>query len=162
MTPGINAAKKAKIIHNIHKYTHDPASESYGIEAALKLQVPEEQVFKTLVVCLDTGVLAVGVIPVAAMMNMKRMAKACDAKKATMATPAEVERSTGYVLGGVSPLGQKKPLPTIIDGAAKDFPTIYVSAGRRGLDIELAPEDLLRLTRGKFETITDDHRRACS
>ncbi|GAB6145424.1 Cys-tRNA(Pro) deacylase [Desulfocicer niacini] len=158
MTPGINAAKKAKIDHTIHKYTHDPAGESYGIEAALKLKVPEEQVFKTLVVSLDTGALVVGVIPVAAMLNMKRMAKACNAKKAAMATPAEVERSTGYVLGGVSPLGQKKRLPTIIDDSAKDFPTIYVSAGRRGLDIELSPEDLLRLTRGKFETITDDHR----
>ena len=109
-------------------------------------------------VSLDTGALVVGVIPVAAMLNMKRMAKACNAKKAAMATPAEVERSTGYVLGGVSPLGQKKRLPTIIDDSAKDFPTIYVSAGRRGLDIELSPEDLLRLTRGKFETITDDHR----
>ncbi len=158
MTPGINAAKKAKITHTIHKYTHDPASQAYGIEAALKLKVPEEQVFKTLVVCLDTGALAVGIIPVAAMLNMKRMAKACGAKKAAMATPAEVERSTGYVLGGVSPLGQKKRLPTIIDASAQDVATIYVSAGRRGLDIELAPEDLRRLTRGKFETIIDAHR----
>lgn len=159
MTPGINAAKKAKIIHTIHKYTHDPASgEAYGIEAALKLNVPEEQVFKTLVVSLDTGELAMGVIPVAAMLNMKRMAKACDAKKAAMATPADVERSTGYVLGGVSPLGQKKRLTTIVDGSAQRFATIYVSAGRRGLDIELAPKDLLRLTRGTFETVTDDHR----
>ena len=87
MTPGINAAKKAKIAHTIHKYTHDPKSESYGIEAALKLNVPEEVVFKTLVVSLDTGVLAVGIIPVAAMLNMKRMAKACGAKKAAMGLP---------------------------------------------------------------------------
>ena len=158
MTPGINAAKKAKIAHTIHKYTHDPKSESYGIEAALKLNVPEEVVFKTLVVSLDTGVLAVGIIPVAAMLNMKRMAKACGAKKAAMASPSDVERSTGYVLGGVSPLGQKKRLTTIINASAREFSTIYVSAGRRGLDIELAPDDLLRLTRGKFEIITNDHR----
>lgn len=157
MTPGINAAKKAKISYTLHKYDHDPASESYGTEAAQKMGIPGEQVFKTLVVSLDNGKLAVGVIPVTAMMNMKRMAKASGAKKAAMATPSDVARSTGYVLGGVSPLGQKKRLDTIIDTSAQNFSTIYVSAGRRGLEIELAPSDLQKLTRGTFESITDDH-----
>jgi len=157
MTPGINAAKKAKILYTLHKYDHDPASESYGTEAAQKMEIPGEQVFKTLMVSLDNGKLAVGVIPVTAMMNMKRMAKASGAKKAAMATPSDVARSTGYVLGGVSPLGQKKRLTTIIDASAQNFSTIYVSAGRRGLEIELAPGDLQKLTRGTFESITDDH-----
>ncbi len=156
MTPGINAAKKAGIPHTIHKYEHDPGSDSYGTEAALKMNVPKEQVFKTLVVCLDNHALAVGVIPVSGMLNMKRMAKACGAKKAAMAPPSDVERSTGYVLGGVSPLGQKKRLSTIIDASAQHFDTIYVSAGRRGLEIELSPNDLQKLTRGVFKPLTDD------
>jgi Cys-tRNA(Pro)/Cys-tRNA(Cys) deacylase len=157
MTPGIKAAKKAKISYTMHKYDHDPASDSYGTEAALKMGIPGEQVFKTLVVSLDNGRLAVGVIPVSAMLSMKRMAKANGAKKAAMATPSDVARSTGYVLGGVSPLGQKKRLNTIIDASAKNFSTIYVSAGRRGLEIELCPNDLKKLTSGTFEPITDDH-----
>ena len=148
MTPGINAARKAKIAHKVHEYVHDPASESYGLEAAEKLSVPEARVFKTLVVSLDSRELAVGVIPVSSMLSMKRMAKAAGAKKASMADRADVERSTGYVLGGVSPLGQKKRLKTIIDSSASQHPTIYVSAGRRGLEIELSPADLVRLVNG--------------
>jgi len=157
MTPGINAAKKAKIPYTLHKYTHDPSSDSYGTEAAQKMEVPGEQVFKTLVVRLDNEALAVGIIPVTAMLNMKRMAKASGAKKAAMATPSDVTRSTGYILGGVSPLGQKKSLDTVIDASAQNFPTIYVSAGRRGLEIELAPGDLQKLTRATFKAIIDDH-----
>ncbi|MFL7867308.1 MAG: Cys-tRNA(Pro) deacylase [Anaerolineales bacterium] len=148
MTPGINAARKAKIAHKVHEYVHDPATESYGLEAAEKLSVPEARVFKTLVVSLDSRELAVGVIPVSSMLSMKRMAKAAGAKKAAMADRADVERSTGYVLGGVSPLGQKKRLKTIIDSSASHHPTIYVSAGRRGLEIELSPADLVRLVNG--------------
>lgn len=158
MTPGINVAKKAKINYRIHEYSHDPASESYGSEAAEKLGVPEERVFKTLVVSLDNRELAVGVIPVSSMLSMKLIAKAAGAKKAGMAAAADVERSTGYVLGGVSPLGQKKRLRTIIDASAESFATIYVSAGRRGLEIELSPKDLRNLTNGSFADICQQDR----
>lgn len=153
MTPGINVAKQAKIAFQVHEYTHDPDAESYGLEASDKLGIPPERVFKTLVVSLDGKALAVGVVPVSAMLSMKSMAKAAGAKKAEMADKAEVARSTGYVLGGVSPLGQKKRLKTVIDASAQNFPTIYVSAGRRGLEIELAPQDLCKLTGGLFADI---------
>lgn len=148
MTPAINIAKKHKVTHNIHEYTHDEAAESYGLEAAEKMGVSEQRVFKTLVVMLDNTQLAVGVLPVSSMLSMKLMAKAAGAKKAVMADKTDVARSTGYVLGGVSPLGQKKQLKTVIDVSAKNYPTIYVSAGRRGLEIELSPDDLIKLTRG--------------
>lgn len=150
MTPGINQAKKHKIPHRVHEYAHDPSSESYGSEAADKLGVAEARVFKTLVVRLDSRALAVAIIPVSSMLSMKLAAKAFGAKKATMAEKADVERATGYILGGVSPLGQKRRLGTAIDGSAADYPTVYVSAGRRGLEIELAPEDLKKLTDGQF------------
>ena len=153
MTPGINIAKKAKIPYKVHEYAHDPSIESYGSEAAKKMGVPEERVFKTLVVRLGTNDLAVGVVPVSSLLNMKLMAKAIGAKKASMAETSDVERSTGYVLGGVSPLGQKKRLKTIIDSSAKKYPTIFVSAGRRGLEIELKPKDLEKLTNGMFAEI---------
>lgn len=154
MTPGINVAKKNNIPHTIHEYHHDSSSESYGSEAAEKLGVPEIRVFKTLVVSLDNKALAVGIVPVSSMLNMKLFAKAAGAKRAAMATKTEVERSTGYVIGGVSPLGQKKKLKTIIDSSANNFPTIYVSAGKRGLDIELSPKDLLKLVDGTFAEIS--------
>jgi len=153
MTPGINAAKKNKVSHKIHEYSHDESSESYGLEAAEKMGVPEERVFKTLVVALDNKDLAVGVIPVSSMLSMKLIAKTVGAKKAVMADKSDVERSTGYVLGGVSPLGQKKRLKTIIDSSAKNYSTIYVSAGRRGLEIELSPKDLKKLTSGVLAEI---------
>ena len=154
MTPGINVAKQQKISFNIHEYEHDRNSESYGLEAAEKLGVPAEQVFKTLVVSLDNKQLVVGVLPVSDKLNMKAIAKALGAKKASMAPQAEVERSTGYVLGGVSPLGQKKLLKTVIDNSAQQFSTIFISAGRRGLEIELNPDDLKKILNGKFESIT--------
>ena len=150
MTPAINAAKHAKIDFKIHQYTHDPTITAYGTEAAEKMGVPEHQVFKTLVVSLDRRELAVAIVPVSSLLNMKQMAKAAGAKKAAMATASEVERSTGYVLGGVSPLGQKKKLKTIIDASAKGFEQIYVSAGKRGVDMSLSPADLAKLTRGLF------------
>ncbi len=153
MTPGINIARQHKIVHRVHEYAHDASSESYGLEAAEKLGVPGEQVFKTLVVVLDSKELAVGVVPVTSMLSMKLIAKAAGAKKAAMADPADVERTTGYVLGGVSPLGQKKRLKTVIDSSAEKFATIYVSAGRRGLEIELGPVDLKKLTNGLFAEI---------
>lgn len=150
MTPGINAAKKAKVSHRIHEYPHDPASESFGTEAAEKMGVDPSRVFKTLVVAIDGKELAIGIVPVTAMLSMKLVAKAAGGKKATMADKQDVQRSTGYVLGGVSPLGQKKRLRTFIDHSAQSFDTIYVSAGRRGLEIELSPEDLAKLTTAQF------------
>jgi Cys-tRNA(Pro)/Cys-tRNA(Cys) deacylase len=153
MTPAMDVAKKNKITHKVHQYLHDSTSESYGLEAAEKMGVPEGQVFKTLVVRLNTKELIVGVVPVSSMLSMKFIAKAAGAKKAEMAPQSEVERSTGYVLGGVSPLGQKKSLKTIIDSSAMNHSTIYVSAGRRGLEIELSPNDLKRLVNGIVEDI---------
>ena len=153
MTPGINVAKKNKITHKVHEYDYDSSNESYGLEAAKKMGVPEARVFKTLVVSLDSKELAVGVIPVSSMLSMKRIARAAGAKKAAMATQSDVERSTGYVLGGVSPLGQKKRLKTIIDSSAKIHSTVYVSAGRRGLEIELCPDDLKDLVNGLLAEI---------
>jgi Cys-tRNA(Pro)/Cys-tRNA(Cys) deacylase len=153
MTPAIEAVKRAGIDYRLHEYEHDPASESFGLEAAQKTGVPEHRVFKTLVVELAGGELAVGVLPVSAMLSMKAIARAAGAKKAAMAEPSAVERATGYVLGGVSPLGQKRKLNTFIDASANDLTTIFVSAGRRGLEIELAPMDLAKLTRGIFAPI---------
>jgi len=148
MTPGIKVAKQAKIAHKVHEYSHDPTSDSYGLEASTKLGVDQARVFKTLVVSLDSKELAVGIIPVSSMLSMKLIAKATGAKKAKMADQSDVERSTGYVLGGVSPLGQKKKLKTILDDSAKNHSTIFVSAGRRGLEIELDPVDLIKLANG--------------
>ncbi len=148
MTPGINQAKKHKVLYTIHEYSHDESSESYGLEAADKMGVPQEIVFKTLVVTLDNKELVVGIIPVSSKLSMKLVAKAVGAKKAFMADKLDVERSTGYILGGVSPLGQKKRLKTLIHSSANNYSTIYVSAGRRGLEIELSPTDLVKLTKG--------------
>ena len=153
MTPAINTAKKHKIMHKVHEYNHDQSAESYGLEAAEKMGVAQERVFKTLVVSLDSNELAVAVIPVSSLLSMKLIAKAACAKKAAMADKSDVERSTGYVLGGVSPLGQKKSLKTIIDSSAKHYSTIFVSAGRRGLEIELNPDDLSKLTRATIAKI---------
>lgn len=150
MTPGIEAASKASVFHTIHEYVHDPASAGYGTEAADKLGVDPGRIFKTLVVAVDGKYLAVGVVPVTSMLSMKLIAKAAGGKKAVMADPQEVQRRTGYVLGGVSPLGQKNRLKTFIDASAGAFDTVYVSAGRRGLEIELCPADLAKLTGGKL------------
>lgn len=153
MTPAINTAKQAKVKYVVHEYTHDPSEESYGIEASNKLGVVQERVFKTLVVSTGVNEFAVGIVPVSSMLNMKLIAKVVGAKKASMSLAADVERITGYVLGGVSPLGQKKKLKTVIDSSALEYPTIFVSAGRRGLEIELEPKDLLSLTNAEFAEI---------
>ncbi|OIQ52251.1 Cys-tRNA(Pro)/Cys-tRNA(Cys) deacylase YbaK [Pseudodesulfovibrio hydrargyri] len=152
MTPAINAAKKAKIKYTVHEYDHDPAAPSFGVEAAEKLGVPPGRVFKTLVVDAG-GTLAVAVVPVLLKLDLKAMAKAVGAKKAAMAEVKVVERTTGYVVGGVSPLGQKKRLPTVLDASAQGLDSLFVSGGRRGLDIELAPADLAALTRASFAAI---------
>lgn len=154
MTPAIDLLVKHKITHRIHEYHHDPACQAYGLEAAEKIGVEPELVFKTLVVKLDGKQLAVAIIPVAEKLSMKAIAKAAKAKKAVMAEAAEVQRSSGYVLGGVSPLGQKRLLLTVIDESASQLEQMYVSGGRRGLDIELAPEDLKQLLRAQYSPIT--------
>jgi len=156
MTPAISTAIKAKIHYVVHEYSHEPSEESYGLEAANKLGVPEGRVFKTLVV--NTGVkeFAVGVVPVSSMLSMKLIAKAIGSKKASMSLASDVERTTGYILGGVSPLGQKNKLKTIIDSSALEYPTVFVSAGRRGLEIELKPNDLLSITQAKFAEICQE------
>jgi Cys-tRNA(Pro)/Cys-tRNA(Cys) deacylase len=156
MTPAILLARQQRVTHRIHEYTHDPASSSYGLEAADKLGIDPWRVFKTLVVAIDSGALAVGVIPVCAQLNLKQFARAAGAKKAAMADPAAAQRATGYVTGGISPLGQKKRLTTLIDTSARDLDTLYVSAGRRGLEIELAPVDLARLTGARFHPLCSD------
>ncbi|MDC5706748.1 Cys-tRNA(Pro) deacylase [Vibrio europaeus] len=152
MTPAINLAKKKKIAHTIHQYLHDPRSESYGLEAVEALGQNPEQVFKTLLFCLngEPKNLAVAVIPVDQKLNLKQAAKAAKGKKAEMANPDIAQKTTGYVVGGISPLGQKKSLPTFIHQSAVEQETICVSAGKRGLEIELSPQDLVSLTRGQF------------
>ncbi len=154
MTPAVELAKKNNLNFELHEYEHDESSESYGMEVAEKLGLPEQRVFKTLVVNLDRQSLVVAIIPVAEKLSMKRIARVAGVKRAEMASKADVERSTGYVLGGVSPLGQKKLLPTYIDKSARTFDTIYVSAGRRGLEIELSPVDLCATVQGMFAAIS--------
>lgn len=155
MTPAIQQAQKAKITYQVHEYQHDPRAEAYGLEAAQALGVEAERVFKTLLVTLegDKKKLAVGIVPVTQFLHLKQIAKALQAKTADMADPKEAERITGYIVGGISPLGQKKRLPTVLDASALAFATIYVSGGKRGLDIELTPQDLLALTQGKTAAI---------
>ncbi|ADU66799.1 Cys-tRNA(Pro) deacylase [Desulfurispirillum indicum] len=153
MTPAVLSARKAGIEFVMHEYTHDPSHASYGAEAAQKLGVSGERVFKTLVVQLDGGGFGVAVLPVDSRLSMKMMARALGVKGAEMAAAHDVERVTGYVLGGVSPLGQKKRLKLVLDSSAQEFSTVFVSAGRRGLEIELAPADLLRLTGGTLAAI---------
>jgi len=153
MTPGINAAKRAGIVYTLHSYEHDKAAASYGEEAADKLGLSPARVFKTLLAQVDGKELVVAVVPVAHQLNLKQLAAALDARTAEMAKPAEAERATGYVVGGISPLGQKKRLRTVIDDSARAHATIYVSAGRRGLEIELAAADLAALTQGRFAAI---------
>lgn len=153
MTPAINSATREGIPFKVHTYKHDPKAASYGLEAAEKLNIDPGKVFKTLVVALDTGDLAVGIVPVCGQLDLKSMAQALGVKKAGMADKNAVQRTTGYILGGVSPLGQKKQLATVLDTSAFDFETIFVSAGRRGLDMELKPGDLIRLTQGTMADI---------
>ena len=156
MTPAVKLAKKEKIAHTTHEYQHDSNAGSYGLEAAEKMAVAAERIFKTLVVDVGDKKLVVAVVPVTAMLNLKAIAKTAKAKKAIMADKNDVMRSTGYVLGGVSPLGQKKRLLTVIDSSAQAHDTIYVSAGRRGLEIELSPLDLKQLTNAEFAAISSE------
>ncbi|GAB4352928.1 MAG: Cys-tRNA(Pro)/Cys-tRNA(Cys) deacylase YbaK [Gammaproteobacteria bacterium] len=155
MTPAIHAARKAAIEFTVHDYAHDPGAGSYGLEAAAALGIAAGRVFKTLLVALngDSRRLAVGIVPVDRQLDLKAMAAALGAKRVEMADPADAERATGYVVGGISPLGQKRRLPTRIDTSAEGYPTIFVSAGRRGLEIELKADDLRRLVDAEFAAI---------
>ena len=146
-TPAISAAEAAGIPFTVHEYEHDPRAESYGLEAAETLGLDPARVFKTLVVDRD-GALAVAIVPVDAQLDLNALGK-----RTTMADRTKAERSTGYVLGGISPLGQRRQLPTLLDASALEHATIHVSAGRRGLEIELDPNDLVRLTGAEVKPI---------
>lgn len=144
-TPATVALTAAGTAYTLHSYAHDPAAPSYGEEAAEALGVTPDRVFKTLVADVD-GTLTVAVVPVAGSLDLKALASAVGGKRATMADPAAAERTTGYVRGGISPLGQRKRLRTVLDDSALAHPTICISAGRRGLEVELSPTDLTALT----------------
>jgi Cys-tRNA(Pro)/Cys-tRNA(Cys) deacylase len=137
------ALERAKIPFTLREYAHDPRRDSYGLEASEALGVPPERVFKTLVAAVD-GSLAVGVVPVHRQLDLKALAAAVGGKKAVLAEVAVAERATGYVAGGISPVGQKRRLPVVIDASALELATMFCSAGRRGLEIEIAPADLVK------------------
>ncbi len=149
MTPAVRAAEAAKIEFALRRYEHDASAESFGLEAADKLGLTPERVFKTLVARLDGKDLLMVLVPMAARLDLKKLAAAAGAKKADMADPAAAERATGYVVGGISPLGGRKKLPALVDDSALAFPTVFVSAGQRGLQMELSPHDLIRLMNAK-------------
>ena len=152
-TPATRALDAAGVSYSTSSYGHDADAASYGMEAADKLGLPPEQVYKTLMVSVD-GTLAVAMIPVAATLDLKRFAALMGGRRAALAAVADAERRTGYVVGGISPLGQKHPCPAAIDAAALDLELINVSGGRRGFEISLAPADLIRLTGARTGEIT--------
>lgn len=151
-TPGIAALVRAKIVHTLLPYDHDPRKTAFGDEAVAALGRDPHQVFKTLVARVD-GALVVGVVPVAGSLDLKALAAAVGGKKAVMAPVADAERSSGYVTGGISPLGQRTSLPTVIDDSARGQPLVCVSAGKRGLQVELAPADLAAACGARFAPI---------
>lgn len=144
-TPATVALTAAGIAYVVREYTHDPRATSYGLEAAEALDVEPARVFKTLLADVD-GALVVGVVPVTGQLDLKALARAVGGRRAQMADPAAAERSTGYVVGGISPIGQKRRLTTVVDATALDHDTVLVSGGRRGLDLELAPAALVEAT----------------
>jgi Cys-tRNA(Pro)/Cys-tRNA(Cys) deacylase len=144
-TPALQALERAGASYAVHAYEHDSRAESYGLEAAEELGAEPARVFKTLVIDVD-GRLVVAVVPVDGRLDLKALARSVGGRRATLADPVVAERATGYVVGGISPLGQKRAHPTVVDSSALDHVTVLVSAGRRGLDVELAPADLVALT----------------
>lgn len=155
-TPALIAASKANVSFRVHEYHHDQRAESYGTEAAEALGLDPSHVFKTLIADVD-GRLVCAVVPVAGSLDLKALAAAAGGRKAVMAKAPDAERVTGYVVGGISPLGQKKRLPVFIDRTAFSYETIHISAGKRGLEIELTPADLLALTNGQAVDISTRH-----
>jgi Cys-tRNA(Pro)/Cys-tRNA(Cys) deacylase len=151
-TPATVALRAAGIPFTEHAYTHDAANTNFGLEAASALGLDPDRVFKTLLADVD-GRLVVGIVPVTGKLDLKRLAAALGGKRATMADPAVAERRTGYVLGGISPIGQKTAHPTVVDETAELWDTVYVSGGRRGLDLELTPADLVRATNATLADI---------
>jgi Cys-tRNA(Pro)/Cys-tRNA(Cys) deacylase len=146
-TPATRALDQAKVAYAVHAYEHDPRAESYALEAATALGLDPGRVFKTLIVDRD-GELTVAIVPAAAQLDLRSLGK-----RAAMAPTQKAERATGYVAGGISPLGQRRALPTLLDDSALAHETIYVSAGRRGLEIELAPAELQRLTNARVQPL---------
>ncbi|KAB0548586.1 Cys-tRNA(Pro) deacylase [Pseudomonas argentinensis] len=153
MTPALNLLKKVRAEHRIHSYEHDPKAASYGLEAAEKLDLEPARVFKTLLVASEKGELLVAVVPVIGSLDLKALAHAAGVKKVDMAPVDAAQRATGYLVGGISPLGQKKRLRTFIDSTAQGFPSLYVSAGRRGLEVELSAATLAEHTQAQFADI---------
>lgn len=147
------AAARAGVWHEVREYAHAPGAPSYGLEAAEALGLDPARVFKTLVAETDGGRLAVALVPVSATLDLKALAAALGAKRAAMADPAAAERATGYVVGGISPLGQRRRLPTVIDASAEALDVVYVSGGRRGLELGLRPADLVRLAGARFAPV---------
>ncbi|MDI5985192.1 Cys-tRNA(Pro) deacylase [Halomonas sp. M4R5S39] len=153
MTPAVKALEKAGVAFSLASYEHDPRTPAYGEEAARALGLSPDEVFKTLLARLDDGRLVVAIVPVSGQLDLKALARAAGARKAVMAEAEAAERATGYVLGGISPLGQKKRLATFLDASAERFGAIHVSGGRRGLEIRLVPQDLMLLTGARLATL---------
>lgn len=151
-TAALALLEREGVAYSVHEYDHDPAAASFGREAAAALGRDPEQVFKTLMLVHERD-WAVAVVPVAARLSLRAAAAALGWKRAALADPRLAERRAGYVVGGISPLGQKTPSPTLLDDSATGWPTVLVSGGRRGLDVELPPEDLLRLTQGRVASL---------
>jgi Cys-tRNA(Pro)/Cys-tRNA(Cys) deacylase len=152
-TPATALLARERVSFTLHPYRHDPRADRYGEEAAAALGMPADRVFKTLVVAVD-GRLACAVVPVAGRLDLKAFAAALGGKRAELAEPASAARATGYVVGGISPLGQRARLPVVVDESAASFSSVLVSAGKRGLQVELAPADLIRLAGARSAAIT--------
>ena len=151
-TPATAHLTREQIPHTLHPYDHDPRADAYGDEAAAALGLPPGRIFKTLIALVD-GKPACAVVPVAGKLDLKAFAVALGGKRAGMAEPAAAARMTGYVVGGISPIGQKTRIPVVVDESAQQFDTVYVSAGKRGLQVQLAPADLARATGANFAPI---------